>query len=82
MYTIGIDLGGTNIAAGVVNDSFEIIGTAKTKTLLPRSAEAICDDMAKVAREAAENAGISMEDIAWVGIGTPGTCNMETGIVE
>ena len=82
MYTIGIDLGGTNIAAGVVNDLYEIIGTAKTKTLLPRPAEAICDDMAKVAREAAENAGISMEDIAWVGIGTPGTCNMETGIVE
>lgn len=29
MYRIGIDLGGTNIVAGVVNDDYQIIGTAK-----------------------------------------------------
>lgn len=36
MYRIGIDLGGTNIAAGVVNDAFEIVGRAKCKTAMPR----------------------------------------------
>ena len=35
MYTIGIDLGGTNIVAGVVDENYRIIGTAKRKTLLP-----------------------------------------------
>ena len=82
MYTVGIDLGGTNIVAGVVNDKYEIVATAKVKTAMPRPAEAICDDMAKVVFEAVEKAGITMEDIQWVGIGSPGSCNMETGEVE
>ena len=37
MYTIGIDLGGTNIKAGVVDSGCHIVGTAKCKTALPRS---------------------------------------------
>lgn len=82
MLRIGIDLGGTNIAAGVVNDKYEIVGRAKCKTALPRPAEAIAADMVKVAREAAADAGVSMEDIAFVGVGCPGTCNAETGLVE
>lgn len=34
MYTIGIDLGGTNIVASVVDDDYNIIGTSKTPTNL------------------------------------------------
>ena len=82
MYTIGIDLGGTNIKAGVVDDGYHIVGTAKCKTALPRSADAIVDDMARMAREAAADAGIRMDEVAYVGIGSPGTCNGDTGIVE
>lgn len=47
MYRIGIDLGGTNIAAGVVNDSYEIVGRAKCKTAMPRPAGEIIQDMAR-----------------------------------
>ena len=82
MYRIGIDLGGTNIAAGVVNDDYTIIGRAKCKTRAPRPAEEIVLDMARVARDAVKDAGLTMEDIAYVGIGSPGTCNGDTGIVE
>ena len=39
MYTIGIDLGGTNIVASVVDDDYNIIGTSKTPTNSPRSAD-------------------------------------------
>ena len=35
-YYIGIDLGGTNIVAGVVNESYEILAKASVKTNLPR----------------------------------------------
>lgn len=41
MYSLGIDLGGTNIVASVVDDQFNIISTAKTKTNAPRPANAI-----------------------------------------
>ncbi len=81
-YYIGIDLGGTNIKAGVVNENYEIVSKATTKTLLPRPAEEICADMAKVSLEAVEQAGLTLDDIESVGIGTPGTANSATGIIE
>ena len=37
MYYLGIDLGGTNIAAGVVNEQYQIIGRSKIKTHVPCS---------------------------------------------
>ena len=74
-YYIGIDLGGTNIKAGVVDEQFNIISKATCKTNLPRPAEDICKDMASVALKAVENAGLSIDQIESVGIGTPGTAN-------
>lgn len=82
MVYVGIDLGGTNIAAGVVDENYEIIGKASTKTLAPRPAEEICRDMAKVAKQAVEASGVTMEEVAWVGIGSPGTVNSDEGEVE
>ena len=81
-YFIGIDLGGTNIKAGVVNENYEIIAKATCKTNLPRPAEDICADMAKVSLEAVEKAGLTVDDIECIGIGTPGIANSAEGIIE
>ncbi|MBR7007748.1 MAG: ROK family glucokinase [Ruminococcus sp.] len=81
-HYIGIDLGGTNIKAGIVNENYEIVTKATTKTMLPRPAEEICADMAKVSLEAMQQAGLTLDDIESIGIGTPGTANSETGIIE
>lgn len=81
MYTIGIDLGGTNIVASVVDDDYNIIGTSKTPTNSPRSADEIFDDIADVCEEAVKTAGLTMEDIDSIGMGTPGTVNQD-GIIE
>ena len=81
MYTIGIDLGGTNIVASVVDDDYNIIGTSKTPTNAPRSADEIFDDIADVCEEAVKAAGLTMEDMDSVGMGTPGTVNQD-GIIE
>lgn len=81
MYNIGIDLGGTNIAVGVVNSDYQIVGKGKLKTNKNASAEEIVADMAKAAALAVENAGVTMEEIAQVGIAAPGTVNPETGYV-
>lgn len=78
-HYIGIDLGGTNIVAGVVNENYEIVAEAKCKTNCPRSADEIIDDMAKMAEEAAANANVPMAEIEWVGVGSPGTVDVETG---
>lgn len=81
-YYIGIDLGGTNIVAGVVNENYEIISKASTKTNLPRPEKEIADDMADMCFKAAKEANLTMDDIEWIGIGTPGIANSETGIIE
>lgn len=81
-YYIGIDLGGTNIKAGVVNENFEIVAKTSVKTNCPRPSEEIMDDMAKVSLMAVEQSGLTMNDIEWVGVGTPGIANSSTGIVE
>lgn len=81
MYSIGIDLGGTNIVASVVDDKYNILGTGKYKTALPRAAEEIFDDIASACRDAVENAGIELKDIAHIGLGTPGTVNGD-GVIE
>lgn len=80
-YYVGIDLGGTNIAVGVVDESYQIVGKANAPTGAFRPAEEIADDMAQTARAAIEDAGITLAEVEWVGIGTPGTVNPQTGIV-
>ena len=66
-YYIGIDLGGTNIVAGVVNEAYEILAKASVKTNLPRPEQEIAADMAKVAKEAAEKG----MQVFVLGVGSP-----------
>ncbi|MBQ9965373.1 MAG: ROK family protein [Clostridia bacterium] len=82
MYRIGVDLGGTNIAVGVVDENYNIIGRAKRKTNAKRGAESVCDDIAAAIREAAEESGLSLDDIASFGIGTPGSVDTKNGIIK
>ena len=81
-YYVGIDLGGTNIVAGVVDENYNIISKASTKTNFPRPEKEIADDMAKMALQAVKNANLEISDIEWIGIGTPGIANSATGIIE
>ena len=81
MYYLGIDLGGTNIAAGVANENYEIIGRGKMKTNAGRSDDLILDDMAEAARMAVKDAGLELKDIASVGVGSPGSVNPYTGVI-
>ncbi len=82
MYRIGVDLGGTNIATGVVNEKNEIIGRGKVKTRAPRPAEAIFDSIKEAVDMAVVNAGINYDEILSIGIGTPGSVNKDTGAIE
>lgn len=82
MYYLGIDLGGTNIAAGVVDENYQILATAKRKTRVPCAPDDLCEQLATTALEALENAKITINDIPWIGVGTPGTVNRHTGVVE
>lgn len=81
MYYIGIDLGGTNIAAGIVEDE-KVIYKTSIPTRAERPIEEVIADMAAVARKCAMEAKVSLNDVEWIGVGCPGTINGDTGVVE
>ncbi len=82
MYRIGVDLGGTNIAVGVVNENFEIVGRGRVKTNLPRPTEEVFADIAKAISLALADAKVSRDRVVSVGVGTPGSVNKENGVIE
>ena len=82
MYTIGVDLGGTNIAVGLCNESLKIIDKESVPTKANRDGELIVKDMAELAKKIIERNSLSVSDVEYVGIAAPGTVNSETGIIE
>ncbi|RKD35068.1 ROK family protein [Lacrimispora algidixylanolytica] len=81
-YYVGIDLGGTNIAAGLVGEDGTLIKQMSVPTKSGRSAREIVKDMASLAKKVAEMGEIPWENIEAVGVGVPGTANRDTGMVE
>lgn len=81
-YYIGIDLGGTNIVAGIVDENYHILVKESVKTAMPRPAAEIVADMIEVAKRAVVKANITMDQIESVGIGSPGIANKQTGVLE
>lgn len=80
-YTIGIDLGGTTMTAGLVNENYEIVGKITRATRLPRPAEDLEKALADLCRAVAKENNIPFSDVQYVGIGTPGSVNFTTGFV-
>ncbi len=81
-YYVGIDIGGTNISTGVVDENYQIVGRSKLKTQIGRSYEEILADVIETVKLAVADAKLEINDIRWIGIGCPGTCNTDTGVVE
>ncbi|MBR4941885.1 MAG: ROK family glucokinase [Clostridia bacterium] len=82
MMYIGIDLGGTNIAAGLVNDQCEILASKSVPTCADvRSGEEIVKAMAELALQLCAENNVDTKDIQWVGIGAPGTIDSENGVI-
>ena len=82
MYRIGIDLGGTNIAAGIVDKDLNLLWTDSVPTGATRAPELIMDDMAALCKKLCADHDISLADIESIGIASPGIANHDTGVVE
>ncbi|MCH5197403.1 MAG: ROK family protein [Oscillospiraceae bacterium] len=82
MYRIGVDLGGTNIAVGIIDEQNNIIARGARKTNVPRAAELIFDDMAAAIKDAMDSKGLTNADISSIGVGTPGSVNKELELIE
>ncbi|MDK2807952.1 MAG: glucokinase [Clostridiales bacterium] len=81
MYRIGIDLGGTNIKVGIVNENYEIIEKHSIKTLVERPYHEIIKDMADAIYYLLEKKNIGLNECLTIGIGSPGTVDAKSGVV-
>ncbi len=82
MYNIGIDLGGTNIAMGLVDDALHLVYQVSEPTNLPKSPERLADDIHALAVRMLADRGLTEADVGCAGIGIPGTVNQAEGTVE
>jgi len=80
-HYLGIDLGGTDIKVGVIDEDYKIVAKHVIPTNSNRPVEEVIADMAAAGKTAVKMAGISESDISYVGVGVPGTVNSKTNEV-
>lgn len=80
MNYIGVDLGGINIAVALVSEEGKLLARHSRPT--PRGPEAVVEGIAAEVREVLNIAGLTMEDVEAVGVGSPGTIDVGKGMVE
>ncbi|QDV37070.1 ROK family protein [Tautonia plasticadhaerens] len=80
-FYLGIDLGGTNVKSGVVDDDGRSLSSVSLETHASRGPEAGVATLAEAGREAVEASGLSWGEIAGVGLGTPGTMDIPAGML-
>lgn len=71
-YTIGVDIGGTNIVVGIIDEDYKVVIKKSFKTNAPRSAEEICEDIITTYKKIASEAGINPNELTEIGIACPG----------
>ena len=72
MYYIGLDLGGTAVKGGIVDDNGKIIVKDLIRTNKEDGADKVLNDMADLTLSLIKQAGVQMKDVAGIGIGSPG----------
>lgn len=77
--SIGIDLGGTNIAVGLVSDACDIVSRKDVKTMAPRSARSITKTIVSLIRSLLNENKLTSKDLSSIGIGLPGIVDTKSG---
>jgi glucokinase len=80
-YCIGVDLGGTNIKAGLVDQDANVLCKFSVPTGVEKGTEHVVSTIVGAAKRAVTDAGVRAEDVIGVGIGSPGPMSHRRGLV-
>jgi glucokinase len=80
-YCIGVDLGGTNIKAGLLDSQAKVACNLSIPTEVERGQDAVVNNIAAAAEKTITEAGVSREDVIGIGIGSPGPMSHRQGMV-
>lgn len=82
MYYLGVDLGGTNIAAGLVDKDYKIVHKCSIPTQADKGVDTIINNIALSIKKVVSEYNLTMDDVISIGIGSPGAVNPDTGVVD
>ena len=77
---LGVDIGGTNIRAGVIDESGHILGEARQPSLAETGLRQAVERASEVALAAADHAGMSLQQLSAIGVGVPGMLKSREGV--
>jgi len=80
-FWAGVDLGGTNIKVGLVDDEGRTVAFHTERTLVDQGPEDVCRRMGQSVRTVADLAGVPLTAIPRVGLGTPGPQDLKAGFI-
>ena len=80
-FYLGIDLGGTNIKSGVVDDLGRPLSSVSLETEAERGPEIGIRNLAQAGKDAVTQSGLSWDEITGVGLGSPGTMDLPRGML-
>jgi len=81
-YSIGVDLGGTNIVSAIVNYQGKIVSRLKVPTLAEKGKEATVKRIIEAIHKNIAQSTITPDDIIGIGIGAPGPLDIKRGIIN
>lgn len=81
-YSIGVDLGGTNIVSAIVNYQGEIVNSLKVPTLAERGKEATIKRIIEAIHKNIVQSSVAPDNIIGIGIGAPGPLDIKRGIIN
>ena len=82
MKYVGVDIGGTNLKAGLVDESGVLLATQKMKVASIADDEGLAWTVASLVQELARTVDIPVSDVASVGVGVPGTVEIRSGSIN
>jgi glucokinase len=80
-FFLGIDLGGTNIKSGVVDDDGRSLSSVSLKTEAKRGPKVGLDNLVAAGDQAVKKSGLRWDRVTAVGLGSPGTMDIEAGVL-
>lgn len=80
-FSVGVDIGGTNIKFGIVDEDGRILHQKKTETNPQRGSDAIVASITEGIEGLLRTASLKPSDVASIGLGVPGTADQATGMV-
>jgi glucokinase len=80
-FYLGVDVGGTGIKFGIVDDNGATLGRSRIDTHQERGPEDACQRMQSVSRQLAAECEVDFNSIVHVGLATPGTMDLSAGML-